>query len=328
MNQSFLVDLILVVSLALYGLDGYRRGFIFLALEFLGLFVTFYLGLVLADPVGQFLHGLVAFPEALIKVVGFLVVWLIAQLAYSGLTSLLYRFIPDLIRDSLPNKIAGTFPSILKGMVMLAIILTLLVVLPVETSLRPSINQSYLGSRMVKAIQTYEQLALKRFDQEITNTLTFLTNTPLRLNQIQEPGEFKKLPFNGIDGKVDSEAEDQMLALVNKERAKLGLKPLAADPALQVVARAHARDMFMRGYFAHDNPDGEDPFDRMAKAGVTYITAGENLALAPTTDLAHLGLMNSPKHRDNILFEEFGRLGVGVIDGGLYGKMFVQEFRN
>ncbi|MEO5953203.1 MAG: CAP domain-containing protein, partial [Chloroflexia bacterium] len=67
---------------------------------------------------------------------------------------------------------------------------------------------------------------------------------------------------------------------------------------------------------------------RMDTAGITYRTAGENLALAPSLDIAHEGLMNSPGHRANILNADFGRVGIGVLDGGVYGKMFVQEFRD
>jgi uncharacterized protein YkwD len=66
----------------------------------------------------------------------------------------------------------------------------------------------------------------------------------------------------------------------------------------------------------------------MNKAGVKFRTAGENLALAPTLQLAHTGLMNSPGHRANILRPEFGRLGIGIMDGGYHGIMVSQEFRN
>jgi uncharacterized protein YkwD len=74
------------------------------------------------------------------------------------------------------------------------------------------------------------------------------------------------------------------------------------------------------------NPDGKDPFARMEDAGIKFLVAGENLALAPNVDLAHEGLMNSPGHRANILTAEFGKVGIGCIDGGQYGKMFSQEF--
>jgi uncharacterized protein YkwD len=66
----------------------------------------------------------------------------------------------------------------------------------------------------------------------------------------------------------------------------------------------------------------------MRDSGVRFLTAGENLALAPTIEVAHTGLMNSPGHRANILRREFGRVGIGVMDGGMRGLMVSQEFRN
>ena len=84
--------------------------------------------------------------------------------------------------------------------------------------------------------------------------------------------------------------------------------------------------MFARGYFSHYTPEGLSPFDRMAQTDVSYTYAGENLALAPNVTVAMQGLMQSPGHRANILFPNFGKLGVGVIDGGIYGQMYCQEF--
>jgi uncharacterized protein YkwD len=86
--------------------------------------------------------------------------------------------------------------------------------------------------------------------------------------------------------------------------------------------------MFARGYFAHDTPEGRDPFERMREAKIRFETAGENLALAPTVQVAHRGLMNSPGHRANILNAQFGRVGIGIMDGGIRGLMISQEFRN
>jgi uncharacterized protein YkwD len=119
-----------------------------------------------------------------------------------------------------------------------------------------------------------------------------------------------------------------MLALVNAERVERGLKPLAADPEITPVARAHSQDMFSRGYFSHYTPEGKDPFDRMKSAGIKYYSAGENLALGQTLRICHEGLMNSPGHRANILNPSYGRLGIGILDGGAYGLMISQEFRN
>ena len=119
-----------------------------------------------------------------------------------------------------------------------------------------------------------------------------------------------------------------MLEMVNQERAAHGLDPVEADPEMTEVARRHSADMFARGYFSHYTPEGRDPFDRMREMNVSFRTAGENLALAPTLQIAHTGLMNSPGHRANILQPRFGRLGIGIMDGGRRGLMITQKFRN
>jgi uncharacterized protein YkwD len=119
-----------------------------------------------------------------------------------------------------------------------------------------------------------------------------------------------------------------MLELVNRERAANGLEPLASDPEMTEVARRHSADMFERGYFSHNTPENKTPFDRMRAADVRFRTAGENLALAPTLSIAHTGLMNSPGHRANILEPRYGRLGIGILDGGRRGLMITQNFRN
>jgi uncharacterized protein YkwD len=119
-----------------------------------------------------------------------------------------------------------------------------------------------------------------------------------------------------------------MLSWVNAERIKAGLNTLKADPELTAVGREHSVDMFQQGYFSHVSPGGKGPFDRMRNDGVQFTNAGENIALAPTLDIAHNGLMHSPGHRANILRPEFGRLGIGIVDGGKYGLMISQEFRN
>ena len=78
----------------------------------------------------------------------------------------------------------------------------------------------------------------------------------------------------------------------------------------------------------HITPEGKAPSDRIRAAKVPFITAGENLALAQTLGIAHNGLMNSPGHRANILHPAFRRVGIGILDGGPYGIMVTQNFRN
>ncbi|KZE68738.1 hypothetical protein AWM68_00205 [Fictibacillus phosphorivorans] len=121
--------------------------------------------------------------------------------------------------------------------------------------------------------------------------------------------------------------EQQMLDLVNQERQKQGLPALKADPELTKVARVKAKDMIDNNYFDHNSPTYGSPFDMMKKFGVQYNTAGENLAGNSSVEGAHTSLMNSQGHRENILKSDYTNVGIGVVDGGQYGKMFVQLFK-
>ncbi|MDI3538297.1 MAG: hypothetical protein PWP12_504 [Bacillota bacterium] len=120
--------------------------------------------------------------------------------------------------------------------------------------------------------------------------------------------------------------EARMVELVNQERVKAGLKPLVVDMRLVETARAKSRDMIEGSYFGHNSPVLGSPFEQMRRSGISYHYAGENLAGAPTVEQAHAALMKSPGHRANILNPNFTRIGVGIADGGPYGKMFTQQF--
>ncbi|MDR6883152.1 MULTISPECIES: peptidoglycan-binding protein [Bacillales] len=120
--------------------------------------------------------------------------------------------------------------------------------------------------------------------------------------------------------------EQQMLDLVNKERAAVGLAPLAADAALTKTARLKSQDMVDNKYFSHDSPTYGSPFDMMEKFGITYNAAGENIACNQSVQAAHEALMNSPGHKANILSKDYTHIGIGIVNGGPCGKMFTQQF--
>ncbi len=117
-----------------------------------------------------------------------------------------------------------------------------------------------------------------------------------------------------------------MLNLVNQERTRAGLSPLEMDASLVKLARLKAQDMINKGYFGHNSPTYGSPFEMMKTYGVKYSYAGENLAGAPSVSSAHKNLMNSSGHRANILNSNYTKVGIGVVSGGPYGKMFVQMF--
>ncbi|HLO03930.1 MAG TPA: CAP domain-containing protein [Symbiobacteriaceae bacterium] len=120
--------------------------------------------------------------------------------------------------------------------------------------------------------------------------------------------------------------EQQMLNLVNAERAKSGLAPLKADATLTKMARVKSQDMITNHYFAHQSPTYGSPFDMMKTFGVTYRSAGENIAGNQSVTAAFQAWMNSSGHRANILGSQYNYTGIGIVHGGPYGIMFTQEF--
>jgi uncharacterized YkwD family protein len=129
------------------------------------------------------------------------------------------------------------------------------------------------------------------------------------------------------ENEVDCSAEEaKMLQLVNQERAKAGVAPLTMDSRLVKAARMKSADMIAKNYFDHTSPTYGDPFTMMTNLGIAYGYAGENLAGNPTLEGAHESLMGSPGHRKNILNSHYTHVGIGIIEGGPYGKMFTQLF--
>jgi len=120
--------------------------------------------------------------------------------------------------------------------------------------------------------------------------------------------------------------EAKMVNLVNQARTGQGLKALSVNSQLVTLARRKSQDMVDKNYFSHTSPTYGSPFDMMKNAGIKYSTAGENIAGAATVESAHQSLMNSPGHRANILNSSFTQIGIGIVSGSQYGKIFTQMF--
>ncbi|MBA9001267.1 CAP domain-containing protein [Thermomonospora cellulosilytica] len=119
--------------------------------------------------------------------------------------------------------------------------------------------------------------------------------------------------------------EARVVELTNQERAKAGCGALRVDRRLVNAARGHSADMAAKGYFSHNSPSGETPWDRMKKAGYPA-SGGENIAMGyPTAEAVMKGWMNSSGHRANILNCGYKAIGVGVKTGS-GGPWWTQNF--
>lgn len=121
---------------------------------------------------------------------------------------------------------------------------------------------------------------------------------------------------------------DEKLAfdLMNADRQANGLPALKLNMNIVKVARAHGQDMINRKFFAHENPDGQSPFDRMQAAGISFRYAGENLAINRNVTAAEQAFMNSSGHRANILNPNYTEVGIGVRYDAAGSVYVVQNF--
>ena len=316
------IDILLVIVILLSVLNGYRRGFVHGVLDLAGWVLSVVAGLRYSQPLAQWLGPRFdLWSEVWDQPVAFVLVALIVGVCVQIIGYLLLRRLPEDIHEWRVNQVFGVIPGFVNGLIVAAILSALLLAIPLSEGLSERTRDSALVNRLAVYAERLEGQLRPVFGEAIARTMNLLTIRP-------DSDERVTLPFKVENTRPRPDLEKRMLDLVNQERVAAGLLPLQPDPELTEVARKHSADMFARGYFAHDTPEGLSPFDRMKAANVRFITAGENLALAPTIPVAHTGLMNSPGHRANILRREFGRLGIGVMDGGMRGLMVSQEFRN
>lgn len=319
--QGNFIDLVIIALLLIWISDGWKRGFFVLLTDLIAFLGAFIFALRFYSRAAFFFIEYFALSRGFANALGFFLVYGVAHSIIAVILVSVLRELPQKYFPRLWQKFMGIFPAAVNGVIVIAALLTLAVSLPIRGDVKEAIFESQIGGYLVRRTSAFERVMDSVFGEAIDESLAFLTVEPEGTQRVDLGFELVKPEFV-----VSERLEVAMFALVNHERREQGATELEWAPAIAPVARDHARDMFEQGYFSHINLEGEDVGDRLREAGVVYMVAGENLALAPSLELAHDGLMQSPGHRSNILASEFGRVGIGVIDGGNYGKMFVQVF--
>jgi uncharacterized protein YkwD len=315
-----LVDALLAAIVLIGAIGGWARGFLFATLDLLTLLAS------LAVAFAGYRYPTM-WSQALLPQLGvwaaplaFVVLFFLVHFLLGTATLVIARTAPPAVHRSLANRLLGLVPGLVNGAIFATVTAVVLLTVPLgPVTIRA--RDSQLAARLAAPAEWVEVQLAPIFDPAVHRTLQALTVDP-------ESRKSFALRTPVARPVVRTDLEDAMLDLLNAERAQRGLQSLKADPVLSELARAHSRDMFARGYFSHVTPDGRDLADRMRTARLGYLAAGENLALAATLTGAHQGLMHSPGHRANILRPQFGRVGIGVLDGGAQGLMVTQDFRN
>ncbi|PJJ79028.1 CvpA family protein [Mucilaginibacter auburnensis] len=309
------IDFILILVIGLSVWFDIKRGFIVSSLYLLSWLSSLAAGFFLYAPFGSLLSplGFWAHPFA------FIIVIIIARFLFDNIITRILNNISDRVEAHPVNKTGGIITGIINGLIWAALLATFFLLAPLTKISRDTRDARFTES-LISKVSWLEKKLSPIFGEALNRSLNKTT--------VEDEHGSVTLPFIVKHPTVRRDLEAEMLKLVNKERAANGLKPVEADEELTKVARKHSLDMFLRGYFSHYTPERKNPFDRMKADKIVFLTAGENLALSQTLDMAHSGLMKSPGHKANILNPTFGRLGIGILDGGIYGLMITQNFRN
>jgi uncharacterized YkwD family protein len=141
----------------------------------------------------------------------------------------------------------------------------------------------------------------------------------------QKPVQAEKPQATTPASSAVSAFEQQVVELTNQERTKNGLPALKLDVELSKVARDKSKDMQTKNYFSHTSPTYGSPFDMMKAYGVSYKSAGENIAMGQRSpEEVVQAWMNSQGHRENIMNPNFTHIGVGHVTAGNYWtQMFI-----
>ena len=313
------VDLIIIAILLYYASEAWRYGFFYILSDFVSFLLSLLISLRTYKFAAVFLVKNFNLPESFANALGFIGSSIILEIIIGQILNAIVSRLPKKVLNSSINKILGLIPALGEGIVLIAFLITAIIALPVKPELKKAVSESRFGGLILKETSGIEKAINQVFGGAINDALTYFTIEPGSKSTIKLTGGVEKLS-------VDSESENKMLIDLNNERTSRGIAPLSIDSRYTTIARAYATDMWQRQYFSHYNPEGETVADRFNAAHIDYSFVGENLALAPTETTAMTGLMNSPGHKANILDSRFKKVGIGVIDNGFYGKMFVQEF--
>jgi uncharacterized protein YkwD/uncharacterized membrane protein required for colicin V production len=318
-SNPTLVDALVVVLVGLYVLEDLRSGILHGLVQLAGLLLALLAALLFYSVVATELVNRLGLGYGLAKPIAFGGVWLLSDLLYSATIRRLTASSTREVALSSVGRTLGIVTGLARGVIVAMLLLAIVAALPLPEPIGQAIQESSLGSRLVARGQSVQRALGGVLGDAVQESIALLTVRP-------ESTERVSLSFRVASPKIDPDAETQMLTLLNRARTENGLEPLTVDPTIRDVARGYSTTMFQEGFFAHIDQNGATPFDRMRAGGARFSAAGENLALAPSVQIAHDGLMNSPGHRANILNPRYRRVGIGVADGGMHGKMFTQNF--
>ncbi len=319
-----IVDLVIVGLVVVAAISGWRLGSIGALIDAFGLIAAIGFSARFSTQLTTIAGQTIPISPALLRPVATLAIILVGYIA-AGMIARAVAEISEAIVS--PNTFAGTMSSLigaviggLKVSILMGFVLQIgTPMLPTDSNLYHQIDRSRLSESVISLSQRVQPI--------IRNSIEPIFSGEARVDPNAEFDGGQRLPIpEPVPLFASPEAEERMLELINEERRQAGLPALVMSPLAREVAQQHSNEMFRYGYLSHTNKEGKSPAERLREAGISFTSASENVAFAPSVDSAFNALLDNTNQRRNILSDQFRRIGIGIYDGGLWGIMVTQDF--
>jgi len=311
-----------VLYLAIHFINGARKGVLSILINMVGFIASLVVAFYTYSYSAEFIAGNFSLDRSYANILGFFANIFIAKLVISVVIFSLMPKAVSNVNNSFVSRMIGGLVSFSYGFFITFLLFSITLSFSLPYFMSNEVSSSVFGSFVARDPLKLNNSLKGIFGDVLKTTISKLDFLTIG-DQEHEKIDFK---FKASDVKISEKDEIGMLGLINNERKSRGLPELVVDEKLRGAARLHGEDMFKGGYFSHLNLEGKQPSDRMKDAGAEFNFSGENLAYSKDLLSAHEGLMKSPGHKANILNQFYHRVGIGVIDGGPYGMIFVQNF--
>jgi uncharacterized protein YkwD len=322
-NQQYL-DIFMYLFMIYFLYLGWKKGAVFQIFYLFSLLIAVSLSFRYSDEIGSYISGWLNSSLLWSEVFGGMLIFIAILLFSSYLLNELNKRVK---KADLGSKALGSGISFMVSNLILTLIFTAVNIVNLPSFLQNSINQSNLANFYVSPEGSPQQtleVIIGTDLLKVVNRINYLTGKSSVV--VDDDGCFEIPKYNESNLQSRQDFSVEIYNLLSIERQNENVDGLELKQILSDVAQAYAYEMYVNGFWCHQNPNnGESVNERLSKVGIPYKTVGENLAIASTVRSGHQSLMQSDSHRKTILDNEFRYVGIGVVSGPI-GLIIVQIF--
>ena len=309
-NQQYL-DVFMYIFMLYFLYLGWKKGAVFQIFYLFSLLIAVSLSFRFSDEIGAYISSWLNSNLQLSEVFGGIIIFV----AILTIASFLQNLLNNRIKTSdLGSKALGAAISLLVSNLILTLIFTALNIVNLA---------NFYVSPEGSPQQTLEVIIGTDL-LKVVNRINYLTGKSSVV--VDDDGCLEIPRYNESNLQSRQDFSIEIYNLLSLERQNENVDGLELNQILSNVAQAYAYEMYVGGFWCHQNPNnGESVNERLSKVGFPFTTVGENLAIASTVRSGHQSLMQSDSHRNTILDNEFRRVGIGVVSGPI-GLIIVQVF--